>query len=241
MLSLNSAKVLSVTFFALTLFSACRLWQKAESETPSSPTPFVAEEIKSEIPFSTKEPENFQAEFVVTTNDKEDKTFAARKGGNRRYDFNFGEKNQFSDVQTADNKNFLIFKDKKIYAENYNNAAAQTAENPFDFLTTEWLNQKTNAKFSNIGAENGLAKYRVILGDNQNSESIIWVDEKIGLPVKQEFYNTGGEQNTLNFTFEMKNFKPQADTSLFEIPQNYKKVSLDEFRKILQKEGFSEE
>ncbi|MBA3631319.1 MAG: hypothetical protein H0W58_00670 [Acidobacteria bacterium] len=217
----------------MTLSLACRFWQKAESEMPT-PTPFVAEEIESKIPFSTKEPENFQAEFVVTTGGKEDKTFAARSGENRRYDYNVGEKNQFSVVKTADNKSFLIFKDKKIYAENLNNAIAQTAENTFDFLTTEWLNRKADAKFELLGAENGLTKHRVVLGENENSESIIWVDEKIGLPVRQEFYSTGGEQRMLNFTFEMNNLKLQTDADLFSIPKGFRKVSVEEFRKILQ-------
>lgn len=237
MLSSNSVKVFFIVFFALTLFSACRWWQKAENETPA-PTPFVAEEIKSGIPFSTKEPENFQAEFVVMTGEKEDKTFVARgSGNNRRYDFNYGQKTQVSVVQTADSKSFLIFQDKKIYAENLNNAAAQNLENPFDFLTTEWLNQKADAKFESLGAENSLMKYRVSLGAGQIAESIIWVDEKISLPVKQEFYSIIGEQRILNFTFEMKNFKPQADIGLFEIPKDFRKVSVEEFHKILQSEN----
>ena len=236
MLSSNSAKVFFISFLALTLFSACRFWQKAENESPT-PTPFVAEEIKNGIPFATKEPENFQAEFVVTTGDKEDKTFAARNGDNRRYDYHYEQKTQISVVQTADNKSFLVFNDKKIYAENSNNATIQNAENPFDFLTTEWLNQKTDAKFESLGAENSFVKYRVIFGENQMSESIIWVDEKIGLPVKQEFYSVNGEQSILNFAFEIKNFKPQTDAGLFEVPKDFRKVSVEDFRKILQSEN----
>jgi len=236
MLSSNSAKVFFISFLAFTLFSSCRLWQKAENEMPA-PTPFVAEEIKSGIPFATKEPENFQAEFVVTTGETEDKTLTARgSGNNRRHDFNYGQKTQVSIVQTADNKIFLLFQDKKIYAENSNNEIIQTAENPFDFLTTEWLNQKADTKFESLGAENDLIKYRVSLGNNQMAESIIWVDENIGLPVKQEFYSISGELRTLNFTFEMKNFKPQADAGLFEVPKDFRKVSIEEFRKILQSE-----
>ena len=220
------------------LFSACRFWQKAENESPT-PTPFVAEEIKSAIPFATKEPENFQAEFVVTTGDKEDKTFAARNGDNRRYDYHYGQKTQVSVVQIVDNKSFLVFDDKKIYAENSKSATFQNAENPFDFLTTEWLNQKADAKFESIDAENGIVKYRVIFGENQMSESIIWVDKNIGLPVKQEFYSITGEQRILNFTFEMKNFKPQPDTGLFEVPKDFRKISVEDFRKILQSENWT--
>ena len=140
-------------------------------------------------------------------------------------------------MQIVDNKSFLVFDDKKIYAENSKSATFQNAENPFDFLTTEWLNQKADAKFESIDAENGIVKYRVIFGENQMLESIIWVDKNIGLPIKQEFYSITGEQRILNFTFEMKNFKPQADAGLFEVPKDFRKISVEDFRKILQSEN----
>lgn len=233
MVSSNSAKVFFISFLAFTLFSSCGWWQKAENKT-LSPTPFVAQEIKSGIPFTTAEPENFQAEFVLTTGETEDKTFAARSGDNRRYDFGSGQKSSVSVVQTADNKSYLIFRDKKIYAENFTGELVQDAENPFDFLTAELLGQKADAKFEALGAEGGALKYRASLGENQLAESIIWVDENNGLPVKQEFYSTNSEQRTLNFTFEMKNFKPQAEAGLFEIPKDFRKVSVEEFRRISQ-------
>lgn len=233
MFLLNSAKVLLVCFSVATLFSACCFRQNAEDETPA-PTPFAAEDLKSDIPFLNKEPENFQAEFIVTADGKTDKTFAARNGGNRRFDYNSGEKNQFSSVQTADGKIFLTLKDKKIYAEPLTDSKVSDAENPFDFLTTELLNQKADVKFEKLGAENGLTKYRAILGGNGKSEVLIWVDEKIGLPVKQEFYSTSGEQKTLNFTFEMKNFKSQTDENLFAIPKDFRQVSIKEFQTSLR-------
>lgn len=235
MLLSNSAKLLSC-FFALTLFSACYSRQNVESETPAPP-PFAVEELKSDVPFSSREPENFQAEFIVTANGKTDKTFAARNGGKRRFDYNVGEKNQFSVVQTADGKGFLILKDKKLYAENSTESGVSAAENPFDFLTTELLNQKADVKFEKLGAEDGLTKYRAFLGESGKSEVLIWIDEKNGLPVKQEFSSLNGEQKTINFTFEMKNFKPQTDENLFEIPKDFRKVSIKEFQTSLRSEN----
>ncbi|CAN5126943.1 hypothetical protein BH20ACI1_BH20ACI1_11830 [soil metagenome] len=236
MLTLDSAKVLCVFLIALAVFSGCQLRQTEESET-SAPTVFADDELKSDVPFPNKEPENFQAEFVITANGKEDKTFAARNGGNHRIDYNVGEKNQFSFVQTADGKTFQTFPSKKVYAESSIDTAVSNAENPFDFLTTEWLNQKADVKFGKLGAANGLTKYRAVFGEKGNSEVIIWIDEKIGLPVKQEFYSINGEQKILTFTYEMKNFKPQLDENLFEIPKDFRKVSIEEFRKSLRSEN----
>ena len=185
MFSSNQRKSFFLSAAAAFLLQACG-WQQAK---PDAPAPFVAGEIKSEIPFSTKEPENFQAETVIIINGKEDKTFVARNGGNRRLDYNFGEKNQFAVLQTAANQNFLILTVKKIYAENMASAVAQTPDGFKDFLTNEWLNARADAKFSKLGAENNLAKYSVKMNDSDNAESIVFVDEKINLPIRQEFYS----------------------------------------------------
>jgi len=228
-------KMLFIFLLASTIFSACA-FRQAESVT-SSQAAFNDEELKSEIPFATKEPDNFQAEFVVSTGGAEDVTFAARNGANLRYDYNFGEKKQFSVIQTAYGKNFLVLKEKKIFAENNGNTVKAASENPFDFLTTEWLNEKPDAKFEKLGTENNFTKYRVIFGDNQKSEAIVYVDEKIGLPVKQEFYSVEGEQKTLNFTFELRNFRSPSDAGLFTVPQDFRKTSVEEFRRILHSEN----
>ena len=111
MFSFNHTKVFAFFVLIFLLFSACRFWQTGGGET-SDKTAAVAEDLKSEIPFSTKEPDQFQAEIVVTANETERRTFVARKGANRRYDFNFGAKNQLTNLQT--DKNHLIFPIEKF-------------------------------------------------------------------------------------------------------------------------------
>lgn len=236
MLSFNFIKFFGVFALALVMSSACRFWQKAEGEMPS-PTPFTAEEIASEIPFSTKEPEIFQVEIVITANGAEKKIFAARNGANRRFDYNAGAKNQVSKVQAE--KNYLIIQSKKVYAENAAAENETASENWTDFLTTEWLSAKADAKFFKEGAENNLLKYRVVFGEAENAraESLIFIDENVNLPVKQEFYSLEGGQKTLTMTVELKNLKLEAQIELFDVPKDYRKVSLEEFRAILKKEN----
>ncbi len=235
MFSFNFIKFLGVCAFILAASSACRFWQKIGGATPT-PTPFVAEELKSEIPFSTKEPENFQVEIVITAGGSENKIFTARSGNNRRFDYNSGAKNQVSLLQT--DKNYLLLPGKKIYTENAPDVFA-ASENWTDFLTVEWLNSKTDVVFSSEGKENNLAKYRAIFGaaENAKSESMIFVDESFGLPVRQEFYSREGEQKTLTMTVELKNLKLEAEAGLFAVPKDYKKVSNEEFRSVLKKEN----
>jgi hypothetical protein len=234
MFSLNFIKYFGVFAFALTISSACRFWQKNAGEG-ASPTPFAAEELISEIPFSTREPEIFQVEIVITTGGAEKKIFAAKSGARRRFDYNAGAKNQVSAVQT--DKNYLIIESKKVYAETATGGAA--TENWTDFLTVEWLNARRDAKFFKLDAENNLAKYRVVFGDEETakSESIIFVDENAGLPVRQEFYSLDSGQRALTMTVELKNLRLEAADDLFTIPANYRKASPEELRTILKKEN----
>ena len=233
MLSPNFYKFLAL--FALTLLSStgCNFWQSATGNATNQ-TPFATEEFKSEIPFTAKEPEIFQAEIVVTANNQENKTFVARNNNNRRYDYNFGAKNQLSVLQT--DKNYLILPEKKVYAENTSQESDGVSENWTDFLTTEWLNSKPGVKFFKLDSESNLTKYRVSFGEAENakSESLITVDEAKNLIVRQEFYSTDGEQKTLMTTVELKNLKFEAEADLFAVPKDFRKVSLEEFREILQ-------
>jgi len=236
----NFSKFFFLTILFLICAGECRFWEKPETETPES-APFVAREIPSDIPFSTKEPNIYQAEMVITVEKNgekfEDKTRLARNGGALRRDYRFREKNQVSFLQIDAGSSFLIFQDQKIYTQD---AGGETnfAQNSDDFLTDFWLNQNRAAKFESLGTENGLAKYRTAADgeENKNSETIIYVDMDFQIPVRQEFYSLNDGQKSLVFTFELRNLKLETEAGLFEIPKHYKKVSSKEFRLVLQRE-----
>lgn len=227
--------------FLLLFNSACSLWQNNQNATPN-PTPFVPTEIKSEIPFSTKEPDVYQAEIINQTfaggnENTNRKIFVARKGESRLTVFDEGEKRETAILNSADGAAFSLYHSRKVYTENSTGADSST-QSGNDFLTTEWLNQKTSAAFENLGTENGLSRFRVKLGNAEttNSEILIYVDENIKLPVRQEFYSVSSEQKTLLSSVELKNFKTEADEKLFELPKDYRKVSAKEFQEIIWQE-----
>lgn len=221
-----SKQNLTALLLLLLMCASCKFFQSANVETPK---PFTPEEIKSDIPFSTKEPQIFQAEIVITANGAENKKFIARSGNNRRFDYNFSAKNQVSTIQT--DKIYTILADKKIYTETIlsENFPAQN-----DF-SSEWLNAKTDAEFTKIGTENNLTQYRVGFA---NSEIIVFIDEALSFPVRQEFYSIENGQKTPTMTIELRNFKAEASSDLFAVPKDFKKVSAEEFRKILQSEEY---
>jgi len=225
MFSSNSARIFFV--FALLFCQACGFW-RGQTGAPVSPTPFVAEEVKSTIPFSTKEPDVYQTEIVVSANGVEDVTFTARNETNRLMIFNFRTESETAVLKLGENQTFLIAPPRKIYAsEEFGDGGVEAAN---DFLTAELLNRKKDARFETLGAENNLARYLVSFDDAPDSEIIVSVDERVGLPVKQEFYSVGGAGKILTYVVELKNFSLQSDAKLFEIPKDYRKVSAKEFR-----------
>ena len=216
--------------FAL-CFSSCGWRAATTAETGARTDSAAAEQLKSGVPFATEEPEDFQAEFVITSGGAESKIFAARATGNRsRLDYDAGAANQLTVLQTSGER-FLILPTAKIYAEtSAAQSAAPPSENAADFLRGALLNQTADAKFTKLGAENDLTKYAVRLDEAENAEAFVYVDEQINLPVREELYSVKGEQRILTYAVEMKNFKAQADANLFDAPKDFRKVSVEALR-----------
>lgn len=212
--------------------SACRFWQP-KSDATAQPTPAAIEEVKSDVPFATKEPTVFQTEIVVTANGVENVIFAARDGENHLTIYDYQKKSEFSLLQTDGGGSFTIARDQKIYVENKTTGDFETTD---DFPSAELLNEKPDATYESLEAENGFAKYRIILNDAKNSEIVVTVDQNIDLPVKQEFYSVSGEQKTLLSTTELRNFKRQPDARNFELPKDFKKISPKEFWETVRRE-----
>ena len=231
MFSFRFSKKLALLALVLAVFSACRSGQNDNGETDAA-KPLVAEELKTGIPFSTEEPENFQAEIVVSTGGTERKTFIARSGAHRRYDFDAGAKNQVSSVSI--DRNYLILPDKKIYAEITEIESDFATPDAAEFLTTEWLDAKRENVFERLEPEANLTKYRVKPNRAAESEILIFIDEALGFPVRQEFYSLAGGQRVLSFAVELRNLKIPAEEITFAVPKDFKPVSIEEFRRLLR-------
>ena len=243
MFSSTPAKLFYLVLFFSICFSACGFCGKRSENSNASPPPFTAREIPSVIPFSNKEPEVFQCEIVVSTfiNDEksERKTFIARNAARRLTIFAAGEKTEISLLQIGEGGAFSISQAKKIYTENAAGRASPVSSGEAfgDFLTVARLNSKASAAFESLGAENGLSKFLVRLNNSETSEILVFVDENLKIPVRQEFYSRAGDEKTLLYTVELKNFQLQVDDKLFEPPpKDFRKVSREEFDKIIRQE-----
>ncbi len=233
-------KLIKISVVSAVMFcQACSFWQSSENRNANAlSAPFAAQELKSDVPFSSKEPDVYQTEIVLTNysggEKSERRSFTARNGAKLRSDY----ENKISFLQPNENEKFLIHTGKKIYVDNQTNsgAASETGDAIKDFLAIEWLNEKRGAAFENLGKENGLTKYLARLRDvpNINSEILIYIDENLKIPVKQEFYTINGEQKILVFSMELQNLKLETDDKLFELPKDYRKVSSNEFQKAIR-------
>lgn len=218
----NPAKSFLAGALALIILAGCGSGPDDQNTgVPSVP------EIKSEFPFSTKEPETFQCEMVITAGETVHRTFIAKKGVKRRVDYNFGQANQHSLLQT--DKDYIISYARKVYAEFSAGTNLSTAEGPWDEFTSRLLNKRGRAEIEEMGTEGNLKVFKITNWESGLSEILIYVDPAIGIPVRQEFFSINGDQKTLQYSVEFRNLVVEVDDSLFEIPKNLQKVSQANF------------
>ncbi len=224
MFSSNSQKFLLLTLFALMLCSSCSSCQSTNNKETIK---IIDAETQTNIPFPTKEPEDFQAEVVTKSfangSESQQKYFVAKSGAASLQTFNAGSENERSFLRTFENKTFLINKAAKNYREiSSEKSAAFANDSLIENLTSKWLNEKNAVSFEKAETADGLTKYRVKSEDANDTEVLIYIDENLKMPVKQEFYDISGNRKTLKFSFEIKNFRLQAEKSLFELPKDYR-------------------
>jgi len=222
MFSSNPVKFLLIPILVLSLFLSCRTRQNVGDKSV-----LLNGETRTQTatPFSNKEPKIFQTKIFVTMNldgkTSTKKFFAARNGAKTLATFNIDEGNETSLLETGNGKTYVLKKKEKTYVEKIYTGANPKQGELNRFLTTEWLNEKRNVKFEKIDSKNKFTIYRVNFEDAKDSEILIYIDENLHIPIKQEFFETKSDKRTLVFTVELKDFKPATDDQMFKIPKDY--------------------
>ena len=219
MLLSNSVKSFLICGFVLVSLCSCKWWQESGPSTAGDP-------VRDRILFATPEPETFQCDIVRSDGENEQRTFYARKTGNSRFDLNSSEA-----VLQID-RSYRLNSEKKIFAELP--AGDPTAVEP-DFLADmafSLLKQNRNANFESLGKDGELSKYNVILEGSDSAKAVIYVDEKNGLVMKEEFFSLKGQAEESAkpvFVFELRDLKMDVDDSVFTIPAGYKKLAWNDY------------
>ena len=205
-------------------------------------------------PFATKEPERYEATMVVTgslggdtpvipgvSNLLSKEVKIARDGDRRRVDYELIPGANMSDLQIPAG-HYMLLHSKKMYAEikpgDPADLTAAVKNLPSDFSPDKLINESnTGANYEKLGTEvlNGrtTTKYRVTTtgkgeGRGMATETIVWVDESLGMPIKSETVSTGDRARGSKVTMELRDIRQEVDPSRFELPKDYKKVTSNE-------------
>lgn len=221
--------------------------QNADGDNASA----AAGETSSTPPFATKEPERYQATRFITSSEGGEttmdgsagnRTMIARDGDRRREDYESSGGEKISYLQLPEGV-YVLLPAKKLYAKV--NPLTGGAEGepamsiPPDFSPDKLLNEtRPESRYEKLEAEtlNGrvTTKYRVIVRGKTGgakeitTESMVWVDENLGMPVKTETTSTDRAGSWAKVTMELRDIKETVDAGLFELPTDYRKVEAGE-------------
>lgn len=221
----NLAKYFIVTATCVFLLQACG---SSKSANESIVPPVDA--VRTEPPFQNAEPENYQAEVWQVTPAGTDKYLITRKGDKWRVDNAYGDPKQTTTLHT--DKDYVLSTATKTYAEYTTGHGYDDRSSIVEGVTDGLWNRRDNAVYEKIGTENGMTKYRVTGAPGKPVEAIISIDDALGLPMVKEVY-TPDNRRTLGRTVKIAEFKSTVDDKEFSIPKDFKKVPLEEMRKVL--------
>ena len=200
--------------------------------------------VSSTPPFQTKEPDRYRAVrnvTVVSANGQTvtSKNLIARDGDLRRTESRVGTKT-IAYLERPEGR-FVLSPNEKIYAEVGPDTSLPANEDddalersPEGLLHAETADSSYQALGKEaIGARNA-DKYRVVVntasaGNVTVSETLIWIDDVLQMPVKSETKSADGTRVLM----ELSDISLEVDNVLFQIPKDYQKVTFVEFRKRL--------
>ena len=209
----NPAKIFHAVCVVSVVFSGCSLWRGNENAQVSVPA-----EMKNENPFATREPDVFQTQIVIRSGGTERRMFLARDHDKRRIDYDVDTDNHraviFSDKQ------YLLFFKRRSYSEQLLSAVTAPAE--YESLSSQMMTRRDYSKFDEVDRKGTIVQYRARINESPVSEVMIFFDETIGLPTKQEFYSIAGDQRTMQYSMELSDFRLEADPELFRVPPEFR-------------------
>lgn len=246
--------VLSVLLLMLFISTACKRSSEGNAgDGSNSNSSASTDQTLSTPPFATKEPDRYSATMVTSGSLgpsagelpgidalSNQQMFVARDGEKRRVDSEMLPGVKISYLQLGDAR-YVLVPAKKLYAE-IKLGDMEGMPNPAQGVPSDFAPDKlvkgtpTGAKYEKLGTEqiNGrvATKYRVTVPESEGaaggSETTVWVDESLGMPIKVESVSKDGAK----YAMEMRDIKLEADASLFELPGDYQKV---EHRELLSR------
>ena len=220
-----------ISILTLLVVASCRSVNDSPT-TPNAPTEIV---VSSTPPFQTKEPDRYRATRTITSITADGKTTVtksstARDGEMRRTEEFAARRLVFLNLPEG---TFVLLPDDKVYADSARETVAGAAED-VEISPEKLLHDETaSTSYQTLGAEliagRNTNKYRVIVnssnaGNVSPSETLIWIDEALGMPIRSETKSSDGTRVTM----ELSEIALDVNKGLFQIPEDYRKVTLTE-------------
>lgn len=195
-------------------------------------------------PFSTKEPDRYQAIRVTTIietgaseSSSSNQVLIARDGVKRREEYSAGANGQIVHLEIPEGR-FLVLPANRMYAElksaldetEHGNRPVDSTDDSPQLSPDQLLNEAhAPATYEKLGTEavagRATTKYRVVVlsRHDSKSETLLWIDEALGMPVKSEtVFQSSGRSSKV--TMELRDVKLEVDERLFSWPSDYRKV-----------------
>lgn len=239
----QSSGLFAIGFLALAgglLFAGCRNAPNLSNDSVNSDV------VTSTPPFATKEPDRYQAnrtitftEAVTATPVNETRTTSVlimRDGEERREEHEGGSVGAIVYLELASG-HFVLLPREKLYADlsweasddGMTSPQFELAEVSPDLLLNESV---PSSRYEKLGAETvagrPTTKYRVTSKagafETVKSETLIWIDEALGMPIKSE--STYADSNrTTKLLMELKDIRTEVNPESFSLPGDYRKVA----------------
>jgi len=195
------------------IFSGCDFGRNSDNSQLT-----FASSAKPEVPFTVHEPEVFQADLVIRAGEGERRIFIARDHQMQRTDYDVGTDDHRA-VIVADKLYLIDFK-RNSYTER---SVTSDLASLYEPLTAQLMNLRDYSVFEETGRQGSIIEYRVRTNGSTVSETSIFFDESIGMPIKHEIYAINGAERELEYSAELQNFETAVEQSTFEIPKGFKK------------------
>lgn len=221
---------------ALLLLAGC----KSQSDTATGDAVVNETIVAATPPFKTREPDRYRATRVTTMQaaDGESivtKTLIARDGVRRRQETET-ETQRRAYLELPEGR-FVLLIEEKLYADL---GSDPETFSPDEAISAEWLLHAGSGttSYQKVGVEavggRQAEKYRIVVNGAgaesvNSSETLLWIDEALQMPIRSETTSTAGSKITTQLT----DISLDVDNRAFQIPDDYRKVTMAELSKRL--------
>jgi len=222
---------------ALLLVASCR----SQNEAPVTNNSSADTVVSATPPFQTREPERYRATRTITNVSADGRTNVikhgiAKAGESRRIEdeFNFVKMIFLFGPQGR----FILFPEEKVYMDRAEGTASDATDEDESSADRLLHTESATSRYQQLGTEvisgRKTNKYRVVVNDAtaanvSSSETLIWIDEALGIPIRSETTSSDGSRSTM----ELSEISLDVDKNLFQLPADYKKVPYSEMARYL--------